>query len=320
MRKILAKDGFALERRDLHSAHELTPLQSAVKYGHHRCVQFLLDLGADHTLRTRDNKNDLLELAVWGYSNESVIKLLLDFGLSPNFKSVENAKVRYNKAYYLTCAMRSGISAAQILLDYGAVINDFVGYSINFNNCEHFVASFNAVIECKSDILKFLLLNGAPVDARQARLPDNADPVSKDCLSLIHHFVCSNGEKGFDEECKILNLLHQFGANLWERNRLGLTPLQVRSNRPVWNRERHLRDMDWYVQRPNEGVFFRTTEYLRHLMSAPLSLSSLSRLTIIRTMSMNYFRDLHKLPPLPRKVMAYLRCWELLDRPIYEIY
>ncbi|XP_059490625.1 26S proteasome non-ATPase regulatory subunit 10-like [Neocloeon triangulifer] len=316
MKRFLAKDSLSLDRRD--SAWELTPLQWAVQLGHYRCVEFLLDAGADYTLPA-DNNTDLLEIALREEHNYNVVKILLDFGISANYEPPKGCPVRYNKSYYVTCALRHGILPAQILLDYGAVVNDFDGYDINFYNFTHFVAASSAVIEAKADVLKFLLLNGAPVDAKSARLtkPSSSNPVVKDCLSLIHLFICCDGERGFEEEKKIADLLHQFGANFWEKNRLGLTPLQVRSNRIVWNKERRLRDIGWLSQRPREDIFFRITEYLRHLMSAPLSLTSLCRLTLVRSMGQNYFKNLHLLPKLPRRVIAFLRGWELLDRPVY---
>jgi len=126
--------------------------------------------------------------------------------------------------------------------------------------------------------------------------------------------VCSNGSVGFEREKMVLDILRQLGADLWEKNRLGLSPLQMRCNRKVWNRERHLRGLSWYHDRPNEGVFFKTTEYLKQLMTAPLSLTSLCRLTLFRVVGPDkYLRNLHLLPLLPTRIKSFLRWEDLPD-------
>jgi ankyrin repeat protein len=322
MSYILSIDSESLERvcHDKMFSHEeslTTALVHAASAGHEKCLDFLLNQGAQWEKNT-DGAN-LLQVAIKEGNGLKIVDYLFKYGyFNPIFESVkygEEYNMNCGSNYYLMCAVRNfseqneEIEMLNLMLHYGIKV-DYIHTDIKLESyprhCPSIVAIYFVIPEC----LKFLLLHGAVIDHRHTGRNDLSDEVI-DCISLIHHFAILSFSQ-LEESLDMLNMLYELGANLWEKNRNGLNPLEVRQDALALEREIDARGGNdvfiSYNQEYDEDETELITKQMEKLMSKPLSLKSWCRISLLRTHGLEYLNYVEIVKnDLPETVVMFLK-------------
>ncbi|KAF4519581.1 hypothetical protein B566_EDAN017610 [Ephemera danica] len=271
-------------------------LKHSVAVGHDLCMNFLISAGASCPV------TDLLKIA-FTEGQTAIFAMLLDKNCT---QEDINALLDFISKTFINSLVNFNI--IQLIHDRGFKIEYFDYLKTEPSsrlNDERLTVKYLV----RTNELKYLLLNGGAIDHRQVAIP-NLTPEQKDYLSLIHQLV------SFDRYFRCLfwtrkitsittykeslYILHQCGANLWEVNSDGNTPLDIV--------ERNI------IRSPRESAFriyeggqeFKS--YMLELMSAPLSLQSLCRLSLLRHFGDQYLKTVDKLASqLPYPVIDFLR-------------
>ncbi|GMT18420.1 hypothetical protein PFISCL1PPCAC_9717, partial [Pristionchus fissidentatus] len=127
------------------------PLRLAVKNGHYECARLLLEHGADPNAIYFEGP----EICLVSPLDTSFIRLLLEFGANPNVYE-RKGLTPIMKA----CRMKNrGIDAIEILLEYGADINQQASPRADNRTALHY-----AVLSGNHELVKFLIKKGAEVN------------------------------------------------------------------------------------------------------------------------------------------------------------
>jgi hypothetical protein len=309
MKALIAKDPEALNRIQVCQVRsqvghfcdgDQTPIQDAARHGHHRCIKFLIEAGAQLTIPNTNTSNNVLIQAI-DSRDATTVKHIVNTGV---FRQWHLPNTPLPKNYSTHAVRNDDIDTLQILIDTGRPLIDFPhDHTISFNVCEEAV-TVSALAFYHSRALKVFLLNGAPIDHTKFKHLQ-LSPETIDCLSLIHHFaVFAYDQPEFAKE--ILDMLYELGANLWQKNRFGQTPLDVRtSGMDNWFQEWATRKISIYPYCYGTTDFIQISEQLKELMGKPRTLLSSCRVALLRHLGKNYLNAI-KTFKLPTECIQFL--------------
>jgi hypothetical protein len=312
----LIDDPKCIERKDYclpaRNTEKCTALFDAVFKDHHKCVAFMITRGSNIWEIYR--WFDIIETCLYRHRFKTLKYLIHSKMVSPIFNPENSGIVNALNAsnFYLLVAVKKdcGLDIINLFLKLGVKVDDFVNYNLALNHCPFKMPAFCALDLCQPLVLKTLILYGGAVDDRN--IDRDLDDESKDCLSLIHHYVLFS-YTNLREALLLLYILYEFGANLWQCNRHGMTPIEVRQNLTALNRELIVRRI--HQDNENEASAKVTpiiSTKIQELMTKPLSLKSWSRIALITDKKSNYLNYLDQLEgEVPREVMRFLRTEEI---------
>lgn len=277
---------------------------------HDNCFQFLYSNGAEIEGR---------------YENKDIVHFCIEYNSIKTLKYIFDAKIynpiikNGNENSYLLSAVKTfefslNFDLVNLFLNYGVKIDNFKNYNLSINEYPHCSPVVESLVLGCPKLLKLLLLRGAVVDYRQTGRND-LNVETKNCISLIHNFAmleCSSISGYLDN----LYILYQFGANLWEKNRLGFTPLEIRENLQLFQDEFMARGG---LVRPGFCDVFtedmmKITDELHKLMSKPLTLKSSCRVVLWRSCGSEYLQYVESLKGcVPQEVLTFLTGDDLPD-------
>lgn len=317
----LKEDKGCLERKNhkiyVHpSTRYVSALFDAVQKDHEKCVELLVSSGAVTTYTYDDNIHDgesdldIVSVAIYIGSNKTQ-EYFFNSGLYKQLYHLYHSQANF----YLFYAIRGWQEPEEfdVMLKNGVPVDDFQNFDIQLNSYPYYSPSAQAINRMQEQCIKYLLLHGGAVDYKQTGRTD-LSPEVKDCLSLIHVFAIVSFDCS-EKFLPILNILYELGANLWERNRFSLTPLQVRQDPAMIELELEARDENFgrsYEEQADEDCTRVITEKMIELMSKPLKLTSLCRISILRAMGARYLENIDKLGRLPHEVKLFLEGRDLI--------
>lgn len=162
--------------------------------------------------------------------------------------------------------------------------------------------------------LKHLLLNGVAVDYRQ--LPGPLILHSHEEVSFLHwlvlcitHSVFRYDSYVYADMCMAaLYILHQCGANLWDRHTYGITQKTAYE----YLRQKVFDSNDPSIYSNDTKKFMKS--YMQNLMNEPLSLQSQCRICLLRKLRSRYLKTIDKLvEQLPNSIISFLRGSDMKD-------
>jgi hypothetical protein len=319
----LAKDPDCLERKNYLPINDDTEfylasaLFDAASHDHDKCLGMMIKSGAN-IYKTYEN-SDIFEYCIKENKIKS-IKYLINNNI---FNSIFNPnssqyKVNCGSNYYLflaakNCTSKTGWDTIEILLDQGVQVDDFLKFDISLRYYPYFSPTAQVIYNMVPGALKLLLLHGGIIDYRQTGEDDLVDEI-KDCFSLIHHFAITSFAN-IDDSLEILNILYNFGANLWEKNRNGLTPVEVRQDAMCIITELSARGGyydDNYYDDSNYVETERITEKMQELMHTPLTLQCWVRIALVKDKGSKYLKYVGDLEDvLPSRILKFLKADDL---------
>lgn len=291
MRRKLQDDPSCLEYKSSQEEYHYTPLQKAVQAKHQKCIEFLLDSGAN--INSKNNFGvTALQLALGLTEGFGIAEFLLKKGASANFQPRENDP-GYNRTsnLILVSSNPSSINKLKLLLNYGAITEDLSNMETTTYYFFHTPLSVT-VFHCNLAALKVLLLHGAIADIRQVK-STNIAPDLIDRHSLPHILVqyCT---KSSDLKKVAFEMLQQFGVDIQQRNRNNVTTKEY-----VVRMGRNGQATDEYVK--------SMVQIIDDLTRKPLTLQSLCRVAIKDSIGKGYVNKLPNLPYLPPQVTGFLK-------------
>lgn len=322
MEEKLQADPNCLERR----WRLRTPLFHAVKMDHEKCVEFLIGKGADQD--ALDAVHDLVAIGIT-YNAPKALRYLFSNEIKKATFTQEcswyrevvtrNNLGRFGENYYITWAIKTlkgnSTEIIDLLIEHGANLNEFFQFRITYDPYYRYTPTLQAIKSSQPKVLKQLLLRGAVLDYRQTGSEeDDLSGEVKECLSLIHSFIHLGEFMYYEtqtERLQMLDILYEFGANLWERNRIGRTPLQSRVEMI-----RAIRTSPSDRRSYTIGFEYHAmiTSRLEEHTKTPLSLKSLCRISFMRQHGTEYLTYVKQMEDiLPKAIISFLRAEELPD-------
>lgn len=277
----------------------------AAYMGHFKCVEWLISVGAD--INAKYGSVDLITASSIHTNMIDILDKLFEnklitLHLQPNNYVYEAVNNYIGSDIYL-----------KLLLKHDIPVDNFNNFNITLKNYHKISPTVRAILYYRDcSILKVLLLHGAAVDYRHTGRND-LNPEVKDCLSLIHH-VAINAFNFRRHYFGILNTLYEFGANFWDKNRNGLTPIEVRLFKHEI--ENDLQDRN-KATRENYNCRIKSasrkiTNKMEELMRTPLRLKSLCRISMMRVKGSEYPGYVEELQDiLPVEILQFLRAEDL---------
>jgi hypothetical protein len=238
------------------------------------------------------------------------LQLLLQNGFNANFNCrKEPARGSTFFLYLVTCGTECP-DIVQLFLDYGARVDDFRNFNARMIDYFEYAPTVVAVYYKSPECLKVLLSHGAAIDHYHIKQDINSE--MQDNMSLIHHHVLNAGKDitNLKMDIHILNMLYELGANLWQKNRLGFNPLDVRLNKAAWLSERRARGIPLDKDGIMELTFYSFSQTLSEYMGRPRSLKSMCRVVILRAMGRKYMTTIPSLC-IPETVKSFLSMSDL---------
>ncbi|KAF4522397.1 hypothetical protein B566_EDAN012980 [Ephemera danica] len=250
---------------------ECPPLMCAVRAGHYVCVEFLLQEGANPNARGQKLASQETPLFVALMERRiDLVKLLLQNSASAMWHHTRDPTREIIN--YLTLASMNGqVHMLRLLFEYGAQPNMVTPDSHILTPAQ------TAIRHNQVESLRVLLLFGSKI--------------KEENYSLLHSTIQSSRyqTKRWENKKRILELLKNFGANIWEKNKDNQTVFDV-INDPK------------YPRLPARELSYA----LEDITSEPLSLQALSRIAIRDAIGPeNYLKVVPSLP-LPPMVLAFL--------------
>lgn len=314
MRCKLSDDPDCLSRQQYSVAGDkCSALFDAVYNDHHNCVAFMVSAGANVWEICR--WYDIVETCLYRHRYKTLRYLIANNIIGPLFDPNNSGIVNALNAsnYYLLVAVKKEctLDIINLFLKLGVQVDVYLNFDLELNHCPFKMPTVCAIETCKPLVLKTLVLHGGKLDHTQIVTAANLSEESQDCLSLVHHFTLFAFTR-LQDALLLLLVLHQFGANLWQTNRHGMTPLEVRQNPTALQREILVRRIRQQVSEESEIVASHITAKMEQLMSQPLSLKCWSRIALVRDKVAEYPRFVDNLGnQVPREVVHFLRAEEL---------
>jgi ankyrin repeat protein len=284
MQQILEEDPTRIERSQVTSQSDLSrtlPLHHAVRANHSDCTIFLLDFGA-HPDSLDPSGHTALELAIV-FSLDGMVEILLENGASPNYLWHNCTRTKY-----LELAVERRLNnIVKLLLEHNADTED---YEINEKGEKHLKVNYespliNALWEENTEVFKLLLFHSSSLECYN------------DNNSIPHIIIASYISAS--ETMDALKAYKEFGGNLWvlqpdleDRTDVPETALQSLRRKPC---------LYQFTGEP-ENIDYE----IETLMNTPLTLQSLSRIVILKSIGRNYWRRVSSLP-LPTQIIKFLK-------------
>lgn len=253
------------------------PLMAAYCVKHYKCMKFLLDNGAKPEGMNL-NKYTTMHFALHD-DDYTAVTLLLDYGIDTNFNESGCGS-------FLSWSLGNE-KITRLLLNHGAKTD-----TVSEEHEEAYYTSnlSKALRKGHCECAKLLLLFDAVTDYR--KIP-RVHPTTL-YLNAFPHCVIKSSRpmKSIETQMRMFAMLHQFGIDLYQRNRIGITVLDVLRFQSIGDEESRI-----------------LAEYLKQLLSQPLSLMSLSRIVIKQMLgreTINKLAILEKLHILPVPLIRFL--------------
>lgn len=254
------------------------PLMKAYCARHYKCMEFLLENGARPD-GTNSSKYTTMHFALHD-NNIIAVQLLFKYGSNPNFNSSGCGS-------FLSWALGNA-EITSILLSHGAFTDCILSSEYDF---AYYLSNLSrALRRGHIESAKLLLLYNAITDYRKV---PGINPYCLHFNAFPHCVIKENHpKKSVEVQIEMFRMLHEFGVDLYQPNKVGLTVMQVLQFQAIGDEE--------------SRVLF---EYLRKLLSEPPTLLSLSRIAIKQILGRKLLQKLPiiqdlKLIPLP--LVTYL--------------
>jgi hypothetical protein len=287
-----------------------TPLISAVKSGHEKCVKFLLEQNPNLETVNFIDANALCCALIKYKANATtnskdkfynIIKMLLDSGSDPNWEKPDQIEMDIKPQIFLLTILNGQIELFKLFLNYNVDLNSDRLAPDNKETFSYFkLALMKNNKDVDSEIVRLMLENGAQpffgekndlsialcqghIKAIKYIFLYHGSPIVHAAGSGLHIGPCrlaifhlTAGD--LETKIAILKLMHKFGVNLW------------------------INEIQYEYESEEAENFYNETNKIR---GEPLSLKSLSRIKIMHTMGRNFVKKYKELE-IPSELHEFL--------------
>ncbi|XP_065353551.1 serine/threonine-protein phosphatase 6 regulatory ankyrin repeat subunit B-like [Cloeon dipterum] len=298
---------------DGYGGQSCPPLLHAVIKEHPRCVEFLLECGAEAnqeyealgetalscavTRSTPDIARLLLARDATGinarssltketplvkavkHGNAQTVRLLLENGARPNAGTMRNEE-------NVSCVFLA------IELGYESIVTDLLAFGATLTGHAHFDKHNMlykhmqfAIAEGQLESVKSLCLYGALKELAKLTLYPNLSTSIHCNFTLLG--IIFRSDNALEVNVRLINILYEFGFNFWKVDK---------HDKNAWKKMEKLQENDFA-----KLLIFR----VRRLRSRPMSLKQLSRIYLLNYFEHNYTRSIPKML-IPNELKIYL--------------